>query len=270
MTGSVIDGEDAVQDTLLKALQSFPGFQALDDPQAWLFRVAHNASIDVLRQRTRGPVPMDLDEMSDLEGHDSPADRRWVANMALRSFMQLAPSQRSCVLLMDVLEYSLSEVCTIIGRSLPSVKAALHRGRERLRQAGTETTPHPLQMLSAPERRLLEQYADRFNARDFDAVREMLAEEVKLDLVARHQMSGKAEVADYVHNYAGTHDWRLKVGFVDGRPAILAFDPQTTSGRAIYFVLVEFADGQVTDIRDFRYARYATIGAEFATAATEP
>jgi RNA polymerase sigma-70 factor, ECF subfamily len=100
-------------------------------------------------------------------------------------------------------------------------------------------------------------------------VREMLAEEVKLDLVSRQRMTGKAEVGSYVHNYANTHDWRFEVGYVDGRPAIVAFDPQAMAERPIYFVLVEFSHGEVSGIRDFRYARYATIGAEFAAARTD-
>src|SRR5215510_14211101 len=63
MTGSIVDGEDAVQETLLKAVQSFPSFGALDDPKAWLFRVAHNCAIDVLRGRARLPERADFEDL---------------------------------------------------------------------------------------------------------------------------------------------------------------------------------------------------------------
>ena len=81
-------------------------------------------------------------------------------------------------------------------------------------------------------------YVDRFNARDFDAIRDMLAEEVRLDLVARTRLNGRAEVATYFHNYAGKQDWRLSLGLVEARPAVLVSDPADPEGTPIYFVLL--------------------------------
>jgi RNA polymerase sigma-70 factor (ECF subfamily) len=85
-------------------------------------------------------------------------------------------------------------------------------------------------------RTLLLAYIDRFNARDFDAIRAMLAEEVRLDLVARTTMKGKAEVQTYFHNYSGESDWLLVPGFVERRPrswcAIRPGRPTRRSTRA--------------------------------------
>ena len=53
MTGSVIDGEDVVQEALVKAIEAFPGAASIDDPEGWLFRIAHNAALDHLRRRAR-------------------------------------------------------------------------------------------------------------------------------------------------------------------------------------------------------------------------
>src|ERR1700748_2242647 len=53
MTGSVIDGEDAVQEALMKAVEAYPSFAMIDNPEAWLFRIAHNATLDLLRRRAR-------------------------------------------------------------------------------------------------------------------------------------------------------------------------------------------------------------------------
>lgn len=60
MSGSVIDGEDIVQDALVKAFGARASFGELDNPQAWLYRIAHNASLDFLRQRARIPL-MEID-----------------------------------------------------------------------------------------------------------------------------------------------------------------------------------------------------------------
>lgn len=258
LTGSLVDGEDAVQETLLKAVQSFPGPGVLDDPKAWLFRVAHNASMDLLRARARGPDLAGDDALEAFADANAASDGAWVARTALRYFMWLTPVERSCVVLMDVLGYTLQEITGITGRSLLAVKAALHRGRARLKEVVDSADAAALEPLGPGDRLLLEQYARRFNARDFDAVRAMLGDEVKLDLVGRRRMSGKPEVGSYFHNYAGVHDWHLSPGVLEGRPMLMVRDPADPRAPARYFVLLHFEDGKVTKIRDFRYARYAT------------
>jgi len=264
MTGSVFDGEDAVQDTLLKALESFPGFDALDHPQAWLFRVAHNAVMDLLRARARHAATAQESEMDDIADPATPLEDRFAASAALGAFMQLAPAQRSSVILMDVLGYSLQEVCAITDRTLPAVKATLHRGRTRLREVGAEAfeTERPKVTLSSADRILLANYIERFNARDFDAVRDMLADEVRLDLVARTRMNGKAQVGNYLHNYAQARDWRLVLGVVEGRAAALVCSPDAEIARPMYFVLLRWDAERLAEIRDFRYARYVLDGAD--------
>jgi len=104
-------------------------------------------------------------------------------------------------------------------------------------------------------------YAERFNARDFDAVRDMLAEDVRLELVVRTRMRGR-QVHPYFGNYASVGDWRLVPGQVEGRPAILVYDPSQPQARPTYFILLEWDSGKLVAIRDFRHARYAVEGAE--------
>ena len=65
----------------------------------------------------------------------------------------------------------------------------------------------------------------------------MLAEEVRLELVNRTRLKGRREVANYVDNYSRVRDWRLVPGLVEGRAAVIAFDPQDSSGRPSYFIL---------------------------------
>lgn len=56
MTGSAVDGEDIVQDALIKALAALPSVGVIDNPEGWLFRIAHNTAFDFLRRRSRGPM----------------------------------------------------------------------------------------------------------------------------------------------------------------------------------------------------------------------
>src|SRR6202035_1474206 len=169
----------------------------------------------------------------------------------------------SSVILMDVLGCSLREVCEVMDFSLPAVKAALHRGRTQLRELADEPDDLPQHKLSEADRDRLGAYVAHFNARDFDAIRAMIADDVRLDLVNRMRMSGKAEVSRYFGNYAKVDDFKLVPGLVEGRPAILVFDPSKPGSGPTYFMLLQWSADKVADIRDFRHAPYIIDGAEY-------
>jgi RNA polymerase sigma-70 factor (ECF subfamily) len=264
MTGSVVDGEDVVQEALLKAVEALPSSQAPDHLEGWLLRITHNTALDFLRRRTRQEATH-ADEDPDMTADPSdPTQDRQITAASLRSFMRLPVAQRSSVILMDVLGYSLQEIGEVLGSTVPAVKAALHRGRTRLRELADVPEDRPSPALSSLERSRLWTYVDRFNARDFDAVRDMLAEEVRLELVTRTRLNGKREVSTYFHNYGLTQDWQFVPGLVDRRPAVFARDPRDPSGKPTYFVLLEWAGDDVLGIRDFRYARYVMADAEIS------
>lgn len=262
MTGSAIDGEDVVQDALVKALEAAPQLQLIAQIEGWLFRIAHNAALDFLRRRGRRDATFVSEELEMVADPVAVVDERQAAAASLRIFMRLPVAQRSAVILKDVLGYSLEETGSMLAASLPAVKAALHRGRERLQEIAREPEDVPVPSLPAAERARLDLYVARFNARDFDAVRAMLADDVRLDVVARKQSRGRIEVGSYFHNYGGIRDWQMVAGVVDGQAAVLVVDPEDPEGRPFYFVVLEWIDGKLAMIRDFRYARYALEGAE--------
>ncbi|MES2151452.1 MAG: sigma-70 family RNA polymerase sigma factor [Pseudomonadota bacterium] len=260
MSGSVIDGEDIVQDALVKALAARASFGGLENPQAWLYRIAHNASLDFLRHRARAPLMADEDELATLASPDLPNPE--IAATCMRSFMRLPPLQRSAVILKDVLGHSLGEAAVITASSEPAVKSALQRGRVRLRAVASEpedlTLPH---IDSAGSARLVA-YVDGFKAGDFDTVRAMLAEDVRLELVTKLRRSGKSEVGEYFGAYAAAMQWAFSPAMVEGRAAMLVFDRSVSLDTPAYFVALEFAGEHVVGIRDFLYARYAMDGIE--------
>ena len=134
------------------------------------------------------------------DGLDAVTSRQ-IASASLRTFMRLPVAQRASVILMDVLGCSLAEVCDLMDFSLPAVKAALHRGRTQLREFAEEPDDVPQPGLSEADRTRLNAYVGHFNARDFDAIRAMIADDVRLELVNRTRLKGKAAVSNYFGNY---------------------------------------------------------------------
>ena len=262
MTGSVIDGEDVLQEALVKAIEAFASAGPLNNPEGWLFRIAHNTALDYLRARARADRLLgegDPDMTADMV---NPIADREIVGTSLRSFMRLPAQQRSSVILMDVLGYSLDEIGGITAMTVPGIKAALHRGRARLRELAAAPDDKSMPQLGARDRALLTAYVERFNARDVDGFRDLLAEDVRLEVVTRFKRSGRADVGTYIGRYAVQDDWRLVPGLVEGRPAALVLDPREESGRPTYFVLIDLSTAAVAAITDFRYARYVIEGAE--------
>jgi RNA polymerase sigma-70 factor, ECF subfamily len=263
MVGSVIDGEDVLQDALIKAVESHAIAGAIGNPEGWLFRIAHNTALDFLRRRNRQQALRSGEEVDMIADPADAVLSRQIASASLRTFMRLPVAQRASVILMDVLGCSLTEICEVMDFSLPAVKAALHRGRAQLRELADEPDDRPPPTLSDADRKRLGVYVAHFNARDFDAIRAMIADDVHLDLVNKTRMNGKIEVSKYFGNYSKVTDWHLVPGLVEGHPAILVFDPSEPGSAPKYFMLLQWSADKVATIRDFRHAAYVIDGAEY-------
>lgn len=251
LTGSVIEGEDIVQDTLAKAFYALSLSPEVPALKPWLFRIAHNTALDFLKSHGRKYTdPSDvLDETVAFEERPEPA----VVRAALARFLSLPMTQRSAVILKDVLDHSLEETAETMGTTVMAVKAALVRGRAQLMQEEETTT------IAAAARVELDRYATLFNARDWDGVRALIQNDCRLDLVGRSQRRGK-EVGMYFGNYAKANV-SLKVVRLEGQLALAAYLDAAVAPA--YFILLACEDGKVTNIRDFRYVSYIANEAAF-------
>ncbi len=252
LTGSVIDGEDIVQDTLAKAFYTLSLSAEVPPLRPWLFRIAHNAALDFLKSHAHKLTDphAELDSVIGFEDKPDPA----VIRAALARFLMLPLTQRSAVILKDVLGHSLEEAAETMGTTVMAVKAALVRGRKTLLEEKTEDTE-----IETAARADLVRYASLFNARDWDGVRALVSDDCRLDLVSKSQRRGK-QVGMYFGNYEKA-DVALKVVRLEGRLAMAAYVAGALTPS--YFILLRTEAGRVTSIRDFRYVPYIATEAEF-------
>ncbi|HTR54620.1 MAG TPA: sigma-70 family RNA polymerase sigma factor [Kofleriaceae bacterium] len=251
LTGSIIQGEDIVQDTLAKAFYAIAMQPELPPLRPWLFRIAHNAAIDHLRSHGH-KYTEPRGELADEIGSDDRPDPD-VVRAALSRFLVLTLAERSAMILKDVLGHSVEEAAATMDTTVAAVKAALVRGRAKLRDADEREA-----VLDASSRAQLDAYARLFNARDWDGVRALVGEDCRLDLVSKSQRRGKA-VGMYFSRYE-KEDVRLEVAALDGRLVLAAYVAGATAPS--YFIVLELGGDHIRSIRDFRYVPYIAAEAE--------
>jgi RNA polymerase sigma-70 factor (ECF subfamily) len=266
LMGSVIDGEDVVQDTLVRA------FVALDDLdegpplRAWLFRIAHNRALDLLRSRAiRAAEPIEAaHEVADPESPD-PMEvlmRREAVDTAVSRFVELPTVQRSVVILKDVLDQSLEEIAVLLDLTVNAVKAHLARGRAGLKAINAQA---PAQPAPRPPSPAVARYVALFNGRDWDGLRAMLADDVKLNQATYPLRAGRADVGMFFTIYAKIDGVWLAPAWLEGREVIAVFEDRADP-KPSYFMWLEWRDGLIGFIRDYRYVGYVAADAELTLA----
>jgi RNA polymerase sigma factor (sigma-70 family) len=264
--GSVIDGEDVVQDTFARAYVALGELQEDPPLRAWLFRIAHNRALDLLRSRAiRATEPIEAaHEVADPESPD-PVEvlmRREAVETAVSRFVELPTAQRSVVILKDVLDQSLEEIAAMLDLTVNAVKAHLARGRARLKTINAQGAAEPAPRPPSPA---VARYVTLFNGRDWDGLRAMLADDVRLIQSTHPLRAGAADVGMFFGIYSRSAPVRLVPAWLDGREVIAVYeDPQAV--KTSYLMWLEWADGQISFIRDYRYVRYVVDDAELVLA----
>jgi RNA polymerase sigma factor (sigma-70 family) len=275
MTGSTSEGEDLVQETLARAYYALPEMQNLPPLRSWLFQIAHRRLLDYLRRYDRR-VGRPLDDVVDTLADVGPPPEDTIAHedavrAAIKVFLDLPPLARSCVILKDVLGSSADEIASLLDQSPMTVKAALHRGRLRLRALRKAEPNPPAPVLPVPT--TIARYAGLLNERDWEGVRALLAQEVRLDLVSRSQRSGRLAVGAYLANYDHFDEWYLVPARLDGVVVVGAFRREIVvgaprhelEGKPSYYIELGIANGLIATIRDFRYVPYICVDAAIDT-----
>lgn len=189
LCGNVFDAEDLVQETLLKAFSKLSEMHwQVDNPRAWLFRVASNQFIDQQRKHSPTAMPDNFDAPSNSAPELSAEIREALAQLASR----LPAQERVAVLLKDVFDFSLEEIAAQLGTTSGAVKAALSRGRAKLSQPLPRQTA-PTRAHQVP-RALLDAFCEAFNKRDFERLSNLFAEDAVADVVGMVYELGREQI----------------------------------------------------------------------------
>lgn len=253
MVGSVLDGEDVVQNALFQAFRRLESYNEALPLKPWLFRIAHNCCIDFLRRReVRCEAEAEVATIDAVPPADpvGPVLDRAVEHLVLA----LPPMERACVLLKDVFDYSIEETSELVDTSVGGVKAALHRGRAKL--ASVPAARAVPEAAASPEvRRLLDLYVQRFNKRDWDGLRDLISADARLRVADR--FDGPFSESPYFERYAQSKQlWRLSVGEVDGEAVVIVRELAGDSWTPVSAVRFDVASGFILQIVDYRHCRW--------------
>ena len=259
MTGSVLDGEDVVQDALFHAYRKLDTFEDGRPLEPWLFRIAHNQCIDWLRRRRvrRGAedavvVP---DSVAPTEA-TGPGVERAIEHLVLA----LPPKERACVLLKDVFDYSLEEIADLVDSTVGGVKAALNRGRSKLAKLASVRATTAREAASAETTQLLELYVDRFNRRDWDGLRELITTDARVRVADR--FAGLLSASPYFSRYDRlASSWRVALGQVDGEPVVITLRQVRDGWVPDAIVRIERSGGRIVRIVDYTHCPWVLSAA---------
>jgi RNA polymerase sigma-70 factor (TIGR02960 family) len=281
LVGSLTDAEDMLQETLLAAWRGLAGFQARASLRTWLYRIATNQCLNLMRSASRRipaepvppfrpPDPSERGEItwlqpypdSLLEGIPDTApgpDARYQATEAVElafvaGLQRMPPRQAATLVLRDVLGFEGDEVASMLGTSPTAVKGALQRARAaRPERAGGPGQPgrsgQPGRAGSLRERELARRFADAYIAADIDGVIALLTDDAWLSMPpAPHQYHGVAAIADMLaasFGYRGDRRMYLVPARANTQPALAGYVSDPASGVAVpsgLFVLTMAGD----------------------------
>jgi RNA polymerase sigma-70 factor, ECF subfamily len=202
MLGSSFDAEDAVQETLVRAWRGYEDFEGRSQLRSWLYRIATNVCLDMLRGKERRARPVDMGPAGTTDDGLGPPlpETAWVmpvpdgrvvpsdgdpAEVAetrdsirlafVAALQHLPPRQRAVLVFRDVLRWKASEVAELLDTSVASVNSALQRAHSTLESV------HPDEGASEPindeQRALLGRYVDAFERYDMDALTSVLRDD---------------------------------------------------------------------------------------------
>jgi len=280
MLGSSFDAEDAVQETMIRALRGFDRFEGRAALRSWLYRIATNVCLDMLNGRERRARPMDLGparepiesnlntlpEVTWIEPvpdglvvpEGDPADvavgRETIRLAFIAALQHLPPRQRAVLILCEVLRWQASEVAELLETSVASVNSALQRARATLAD-GNVSAADPSPPLAEEDRALLDRYVAAFEAYDIDALTTLIQEDATQSMPPYDLwLRGRDDIFEWWFGPGiGCRGSRLVATVAaNGSPAYGQYKPSPDGGYEPWALqVIEVSDGRIGEFTFF-------------------
>ncbi len=291
MLGSVQDAEDVLQETMLAAWRALANFERRSSLRTWLYRIATNRCLNILRDTSRRPhsiprltfeipTPTRMSDPHWLEPY--PDDRLgWLADSQpgpaaryesreaielafISALPRLPERQRAVLVLRDVLGFHAAETAAMLETSVEAVKSALKRARVTIEQElgdPTQRIPAP-PPASVEEQELVEKFARAFLADDIDGMVALVTENAWFRMPpARQEYHGPELIGAFL---AAVSEWhsgqssRLIATRANGEPAFGTYyiDPHSGLVQQSGLLVLSLAGARVSELTWFLGPRY--------------
>jgi RNA polymerase sigma-70 factor (ECF subfamily) len=277
MLGSGFEADDAVQETILRAWQGLDDFEGRSALRSWLYRIATNVCLDMLRGRGRRARPMDLGGpyTADTFGGETLPEHAWVLPIAdarvmpadgdpaevaasrdtvrlafVTALQHLPARQRAVLILREVLRWQAAEVAELLDTSVASVNSALQRARATLAARDTSRTDS----VPADQRELLAAYVDAFQRYDISRLVSLLRDDVVMSMPPYNfWLQGPAEVSRWLLGTGcGCRGSRLVATAANGCAAFGSYRLDPEAGHSPFALQVlEVSGGKIAGYHHF-------------------
>jgi len=280
MLGTPFDAEDAVQDAFVRAWRSRDRFEGRAAMRSWLYRIATNVCLDMLKSRERRARPMDLGPSSEpieanlhtrsettwiepipelqVAPEGDPADvtvaRESIKLAFIAALQRLPAKQRAVLILREVLRWEATEVAELLETSVASVNSALQRARATLAKSNVSTAD-PMPKLSDADRKLLQRYVKAFEEYDMTALTSLIREDAFQSMPPYDMwLSGRDDIlAWWVGPGIGCKGSRvIPTRSANGMPTFGQYKPSPNGGYEPWALQVlELSDGRIGEFTFF-------------------
>jgi RNA polymerase sigma-70 factor (ECF subfamily) len=263
LTRNIWDAEDLVQDSMLRAFGHLGLVNhSIRDPRAYLLRTATNVWIDELRRRQRWPEGSLDPDLTPSPGASSEASGG-VRDAGARLLQRLSPQERAAIVLKEVFDMTLDDIADVLTTTTGAVKAALHRGRDRLNEPeGGASSRRP-----RPSRELLDRFVERYNAKDLKGLTALLLDGATVENVGAAVQFGREtferQERNILYHIVHSHpEWgpemqpdsvRIERGEIDGEPILLWFVHRWGSEALEAVFRFEEREGRIARLRTYSF-----------------
>jgi RNA polymerase sigma-70 factor (TIGR02960 family) len=284
MLASFDEGEDAVQETFLRAWRNRERYEEGTYFRAWLYRIATNVCLDLLRGRSRRATEMTsfaevpwlqpypdrlLDEVAPSdEQPDAVAVSRETIELAFLAALQvLPPRQRATLIARDVLGWPASETAALLDTSVAAANSALQRARSTMQaHLPSHRLDWSAQEPSAEERELLDRFIDAHERCDAKAAIAIASEDLRITMPPYPNLFDGLEMfrsmLERAFGEERDGDWRLVPTMANRMPTAASYlrRPGDSEFRAFKFDVLRIAGGEIVEITTFGPELFARFG----------